>query len=142
MSLRAILLGVALDKPSVVGDLGTVGGVWPERVVDSAVQWCVGEECHGQGDHALMMVTVINTMSILQTEHTHDYKKVHKVVLHHVPPGSRTNSWSEPRSHSFIVHLKALSASLFPRIALLRSPARAAMTVCCGLWRVRGSVEY
>ena len=52
MSLRAILLGVALDKPSVVGDLGTVSGVWPERVVDSAVQWSVGEECHGQCDHA------------------------------------------------------------------------------------------
>ena len=37
VSLGAILLGVALDKPGVVGDLGAVGGVWPERVVDSAV---------------------------------------------------------------------------------------------------------
>ena len=37
VSLRAILLSVALDKPSVVGDLGTVGRVWPQRMVDSAV---------------------------------------------------------------------------------------------------------
>ena len=100
VSLRAILLGVALDKPSVVGDLGTLGGVWPERVVDSAVQWCVGEECHGQCDHALMMVTVINTMSILQAEHTHDYKKVHKVVLHHVPPGSIKQTVGQSHGHT------------------------------------------
>ena len=52
VSLRAILLSVALNKPSVVGDLGAVSGIWPERMVDSAVQWCVGEECHGQADHA------------------------------------------------------------------------------------------
>ena len=23
--------------------------------------------------------------------HTHDYKKVHKIVLHHIPPRSKTN---------------------------------------------------
>ena len=93
VSLRAILLSVALDKPSVMGDLCTVGGVWPERMVDRAIQRRVGEECHGQSHHALMMETLINTMSILQAEHTHDYKKVHKVVLHHIPPGSKTNNW-------------------------------------------------
>ena len=68
MRLRAILLSVALDKPCVMGDLCTVGGVWPERMVDSAIQRRVGEECHGQSHHALMMETLINTMSILQAE--------------------------------------------------------------------------
>ena len=57
VSLGAILLSVALDKPSVVRDLGPVGRVWPERMVDRTVQRCVGEECHGQCHHALMMGT-------------------------------------------------------------------------------------
>ena len=59
MSLRAIFLGVALYKPGVMGDLGSVGRVWPERMVDSTVQWCVGEECHGQRHHAWLMVILI-----------------------------------------------------------------------------------
>ena len=84
VSLRAILLSVALDKPSVVGALGSVGGVWPERMVDSAVQWSVGEECHGQGDHALMMVTLIlcqySTLAILMI--TKKYIRLSSIKSH------------------------------------------------------------
>ena len=37
------------------------------------------------------LVINIATMSILGIQHTHDYKKVHKIVLHHIPPWSKTN---------------------------------------------------
>ena len=51
MGLRAVFLGVALDKSGVVRNFGVLGGVWPERVMDSAVQRSVGEECHWQCHH-------------------------------------------------------------------------------------------
>ena len=51
VGLRAVLLGVALDEPGVVRDLGVLGGVGPQGVMDGAVERSVGEECHWQCDH-------------------------------------------------------------------------------------------
>ena len=52
VGLGAVLLGVALDEPGVVRDLGVLGGVGPQRVMDGTVERSVGEECHWQCDHA------------------------------------------------------------------------------------------